>query len=880
MKFIFYVCYYQFLLVIGVSTEQYIKWNNKEPLEKLTAGSPTVEQTRRYRRDVPINAMDNNLDDAKAKITRELEKKIDIYDYPLKEDQRIDLQMVWLGEDHEVELLLTTLEWRMGFMQFIKPSILYQSTDRGRTFQNIQDRINKTHIRKTFGISKNPHNNNKLILVSYTSQNFLSSMLSKSKNTELVITKDAGATFSKVELPFIMRENEPIRFHPWKEDWIIALELQKTVISGFFKKQKNYGQAWISKDFGTTWKPMMKNYIAKEVKWGGTKGNEDDIYLSAEAPSESKKFSLWSLFQPRTKLTLWKSSDGGNFFEEIVEDVYNFGVKENFIFASVDFQEKDGSKSKEKRILHVSSDNGVNFHPVHVPEITHDMFYAVLDIYKGALFLHKDNPGDTGKGVLYISGSDGIMFTKSLADHFHTDTGYTDFVRVESMRGVYLTQVLQADQTLTTVITFDRGLTWQPLYIDKEYCQKKDAEKACTLHLHIRYSASKGVAAQAPLASENAPGIILAHGQAGDALTGKTNVWLSTNGGYNWTRVAEGAHHYSIGDSGNLLVLVPRYNTTGKKLLYSIDQGRYWHSLKFEQFNEDLTILGLATEPHSKERMFSLWGHVATKDHKFKEWSAITVNFHGLFSKQCHAEDFEEWSEHKLNGKGGCFLGEKITYQRPIESTLCFLGKTYKAELKRETCTCTNEDIECDYGYERTDLGKCKRNVNIPLLEVCINGKEEKEQFSRGYRRMPGDVCKSSDATTDKVKYIDEGTKCKPVKKENVYGIIKEEKKLEETEGDTDEIIKNTVHEKPHKKSSKAWMWISFFVVIAIVVASVFWYKKYYATRSYKDIPYTQHNLESPLDAQVNSGFDSRPKTHREFHDEETDAEDDILLPV
>ena len=47
----------------------------------------------------------------------------------------------------------------------------------------------------------------------------------------LVITEDGGKTFHTVELPFIIRENVPFEFHPTKENWIIALEEQKTVMS-------------------------------------------------------------------------------------------------------------------------------------------------------------------------------------------------------------------------------------------------------------------------------------------------------------------------------------------------------------------------------------------------------------------------------------------------------------------------------------------------------------------------------------------------------------------------------------------------------------------------------------------------------------------------
>ena len=56
--------------------------------------------------------------------------------------------------------------------------------------------------------------------------------LNKAKNTKLIITENAGKNFTTIELDFVIRENEPLQFHPKNKDWILALERQKTVITG------------------------------------------------------------------------------------------------------------------------------------------------------------------------------------------------------------------------------------------------------------------------------------------------------------------------------------------------------------------------------------------------------------------------------------------------------------------------------------------------------------------------------------------------------------------------------------------------------------------------------------------------------------------------
>jgi len=64
-------------------------------------------------------------------------------------------------------------------------------------------------------------------------------------------------------------------------------------------------------------------------------------------------------------------------------------------------------------------------------------------MYKGLIFLHIDDDGNTGKGTLYISGGEGRVYTESLPNHFYTNKLTTDFFKIESMPGVYITQVLE-----------------------------------------------------------------------------------------------------------------------------------------------------------------------------------------------------------------------------------------------------------------------------------------------------------------------------------------------------------------------------------------------------------------------------------------------------
>ena len=71
---------------------------------------------------------------------------------------------------------------------------------------------------------------------------------------------------------------------------------------------------------------------------------------------------------------------------------------------------------------------------------------------------------DSGHGVLYTSGSDGVVYSESLLRHLYPNFGVIhDFYKVQSMRGVYITSQMSDDNSIHSMITFNRGATWQKI---------------------------------------------------------------------------------------------------------------------------------------------------------------------------------------------------------------------------------------------------------------------------------------------------------------------------------------------------------------------------------------------------------------------------------
>ena len=96
-----------------------------------------------------------------------------------------------------------------------------------------------------------------------------------------------------------------------------------------------------------------------------------------------------------------------------------------------------------RRIMHVSTDHGDNFRAVQLPAISSEQFYSILDASENMIFMHVDDEGDTGKGAVYVSDSTGTVFSKSLSNNLYPNgDDVTDFVKVDSMNGVYLTSIV------------------------------------------------------------------------------------------------------------------------------------------------------------------------------------------------------------------------------------------------------------------------------------------------------------------------------------------------------------------------------------------------------------------------------------------------------
>ncbi|XP_027011648.2 sortilin isoform X2 [Tachysurus fulvidraco] len=624
-----------------------------------------------------------------------------------------------LQEDtHTVLLVLTTYQMPLFMFRFSEPK-LYRSEDHGKTFQDITDLLNNTFIMTHFGIAIGPDNSGKVILTGN---------LSEGKGSRILCSQDFGKSFSSSDLPFQVLMQ--ITYNP-ENNSVLA------VISTLY-------DLWISEDFGLHWKKIHDTVCL--VKWG----TADTLFFTTNPNGSCSERGI---------LELKKTTDFGRSFKKIGSRIYSFGLGGRFLFASV------MSTTSSMRMIHVSVDQGEVWDMAQLPDVGHEQFYSILSSNDDMVFVHVDEPGDSGMGFIYVSDSRGIVFSKSLERHLYTSTGgETDFTVISSLRGVYTTSVLAHDGSVQTVITFNQGGNWRPL--KKPWNAECDSTakdpNMCSLHIHASYSTAMRLnVPMLPLTDPNAVGLILAHGSVGDAVSILSpDVYVSDDGGYTWTRALRGPHHYAILDSGGLLVAVEHSPIHPiSQIKFSTDEGQCWHVYNFT--DTPLYFTGLASEPGARSMSLSLWGY---RQPVFSQHLvSITIDFHQLLSRDCGEEDYVQWlahSDNTGNPNDGCLLGYKEKYLRLRKDSVCRNGRDFVITKQPTPCPCTLDDFHCDFGYYRAmNSSECLEQPELKgqLLEFCLRGRKEQLQTS-GYRKIPGDGCEGGVQPERKV--IDLSKKC------------------------------------------------------------------------------------------------------------------------
>ncbi|XP_040088070.1 sortilin isoform X1 [Oryx dammah] len=612
------------------------------------------------------------------------------------------VSLSWVGDSTGIILVLTTFHVPLVIMTFGQ-SKLYRSEDYGKNFKDITNLINNTFIRTEFGMAIGPENSGKVILTAEVSGG--------SHGGRIFRSSDFAKNFVQTNLPF--HPLTQMMYSPQNSDYLLALSTENGL--------------WVSKNFGGKWEEIHKAVCL--AKWG----SENIIFFTTYV-NGSCKADLGALELRRT-------SDLGKSFKTIGVKIYSFGLGGRFLFASV-MADKDTT-----RRIHVSTDQGDTWSMAQLPSVGQEQFYSILAANDDMVFMHVDEPGDTGFGTIFTSDDRGIVYSKSLDRHLYTTTGgETDFTNVTSLRGVYMTSVLSEDNSIQTMITFDQGGRWKHLRKpENSECDATAKNKnECSLHIHASYSISQKLnVPMAPLSEPNAVGIVIAHGSVGDAISVMVpDVYISDDGGYSWMKMLEGPHYYTILDSGGIIIAIEHSSHPINVIKFSTDEGQCWQTYTFTR--EPIYFTGLASEPGARSMNISIWGF--TESFLARQWVSYTIDFKDILERNCEEKDYTIWLAHSTDPGDygdGCILGYKEQYLRLRKSSVCQNGRNYVVTKQPSVCPCSLEDFLCDFGYFRPENdSKCVEQPELKghELELCLYGREEHLTTS-GYRKIPGDKC-------------------------------------------------------------------------------------------------------------------------------------------
>ncbi|TSW62352.1 Sortilin [Bagarius yarrelli] len=667
---------------------------------------------------------------------------------------------------HSVVLALTTFQMPIFLLRFGQ-SKLYRSEDYGKTFEDITSLINNTFISTEFGIAIGPGNSGKVILTGD---------VSGSSGSRIFLSINSGESFTSSDLPFNPRMQ--IMYNPKSPNVLVSISVKN--------------QLWISEDFAATWRKIYETVCV--AKWGA----DNTLFFST---------NLNGSCYERGTLVLMKTVDYGKTFKSIGEKVYSFGIGGRFLFASV------MTGTGMMRMIHVSTDQGEEWNMAQLPPVGHEQFYSILAANDEMVFMHVDEPGDTGFGTIYVSDDRGMVYSKSLERHLYTATG---------------------DNSVQTVVTFDQGGEWVPLKKpENSQCDStaKDKNKVFVNKREIL--------------------IDLIESSVGDAISVLTpDVYVSDDGGYTWQRALEGPHHYAILDSGGLLVAVEHNPKEPiSKLKFSTDEGQCWHEYSFT--DEPIYFTGLASEPGVHSTNVSIWGY---RDSMLSQyWVSVTIDFHELLTRDCAENDYVQWLAHSddiSDPNDGCMLGYKERFLRLKKDSVCWNGRDYAVTKQPTPCVCTLDDFLCDFGYYRKEnSSECLEQAELKGhdLEYCIHGKKEHLQ-TIGYRKIPGDKCEGG--VNPKRQEIDMSKKC-------VSDLLDPQLQTQETE-------------KPKHSALIIVMVIA--VLLISCVAGVVFIKKYVCGGRFLVHRYSvlQHNAEANGIEGVDEPLDTNVSRHSKitFHED------------
>ncbi|TID16549.1 vacuolar protein sorting/targeting protein 10 [Venturia nashicola] len=570
---------------------------------------------------------------------------------------------------------------------------------------------------------------------------------------EVLYSEDRGQVIHTFQAPDVPDpERQVLGFHPENPEWLLWIG-DKDCKNGNRHAPNCHTVAHITKRNGLDWEPLLR-YIEKcQFMYNEGRKDSAELIYCEQYEGENKE----------NKLQLLSSSNRFENKKVVFPDVVNFATMSEFIIVA--------AKTEDRKWLRVdASIDGETFAQAEFPhnfKVDHQQAYTVLDSSTNSIFLHVTVNGAPGReyGTILKSNSNGTSYVLSMRHVNRNEEGYVDFEKMQGIEGVAMVNVVaNAEQVdkgvlkkLQTQITHNDGADWAYLPPPKENFEKQPLKAPCTgsgtaecaLHLH-GYTERKDP--RDTFSSPSAVGLMMGVGNIGDSL-GDYNAgdtFMTTDGGITWKVAQKGTYMWEYGDQGSIVVLVKRGAPTNE-VIYTLDEGDTWIRKQFLEKDSTMVVEKISTVPSDNSRNFLLWGAIDSK------LTTVNLDFTGTADKECKLDkenpgsqdnDYELWyPQHPLKEEEPeCLFGHKALYWRKKTDRKCYNGPRIERlhEIERN-CSCTREDFECAYNYERQPDASCKlvEGLEQPdAMAVCSNDPNQIEYWDiTGYRKIPLSTC-------------------------------------------------------------------------------------------------------------------------------------------
>lgn len=641
-------------------------------------------------------------------------------------DTHKQLMVHWVGEGSNVIICLARDPAPFSF-QHMNPSSVYISYDYGDTYLNKTDKfkLSSGEYATVEKFYNHPKYNTHFV---FTDIN----------NKMLFTTSDHGANIQHVALNFTPHD---VSFEEYNPQTILV-----------YDKMHPKQRLWVSQDFGQSWR-LMQEYV-KSYFWLQDINSEQQLVVQRAEPTN-------------LSIILYSSS----LFNTRISHIYATDVKDFYMKGDYLFYTKKLNKTsydlfvsyKLGKQLKCIFDTDLERRSYHIADVSGNRALIAVSHtdFLSHLYVSENLGGNEGKVRFTLSLKSILCYFPNSTWHdswLHhlSEEAFADLYKVEGLSGIYIaSQVTEkpedsnlGPQHLVSRITFDHGGSWHPINVPERDIEGQritcPISQNCSLHLSQRFSQlypeTRSVSI---LTSKSAPGIIVATGVLGRSLKGHFGVYISTDAGFTWRQALRDLYFFNMGDHGGILAAVKYYKMRGetRHVLFSTDEGENWMRTNFT--NEDVRLYGLMTEPGENTTIFTMFGSAPSAH----QWIIIKLDLKTIFKYNCTKDDFKTWSPSQDDDKRQyvpCMMGQQLTYQRRIPHANCYIGQNYDLPVSMQPCECDALDYECDFGFIRT--GKpwhCIRNKTdsdpYKVPKSCQPG-----QFynrTKGYRKIPGDVC-------------------------------------------------------------------------------------------------------------------------------------------